>query len=105
MEELSYENEYLRNTCAEQESQIERLTNSLIGNKSHFARYVEVKTENLTLQVGQLDQYHSVSFTNLKMNLLLFLSFAVYFFLFLIPVKATSGYKKRCRKYEAGQRR
>lgn len=32
--------------------QIARLTNTLIGNKSHFARYVEVKTENLTLQVS-----------------------------------------------------
>lgn len=31
--------------------QIAKLTNALIGNKSHFARYVEVKTENLTLQV------------------------------------------------------
>ncbi|KAJ1405288.1 hypothetical protein B484DRAFT_436961 [Ochromonadaceae sp. CCMP2298] len=50
IDQLGYENEYLRATCTEQEAQIERLTNSLIGNKSHFARYVEVKTENLTLQ-------------------------------------------------------
>jgi hypothetical protein len=50
IDQLGYENEYLRATCTDQEAQIERLTNSLIGNKSHFARYVEVKTENLTLQ-------------------------------------------------------
>mmetsp|Transcript_2274 Transcript_2274/g.4038 ORF Transcript_2274/g.4038 Transcript_2274/m.4038 type:complete len:407 (-) Transcript_2274:940-2160(-) len=50
IEQLGYENEYLRNTCAEQEEQIAKLTNSLIGNKSHFAKYVEVKTENLSLQ-------------------------------------------------------
>jgi hypothetical protein len=31
---------------------ITKLTNALMGNKSHFARYVEVKTENLNLQVS-----------------------------------------------------
>jgi hypothetical protein len=49
--ELGYENQYLRTIVAEQEEQIQRLSNALIGNKSHFAKFVEVKTENLSLQV------------------------------------------------------
>ena len=31
---------------------IERLTNALNGNKSHFAKFVELKTENAMLHVG-----------------------------------------------------
>lgn len=50
IEQLNYENQYLRTTVAQQEEQINRLSSQLIGNKSHFARYVEVKTENLSLQ-------------------------------------------------------
>jgi hypothetical protein len=48
--EVSYENQYLRTIIAEQEEQIQRLSNALVGNKSHFAKFVEVKTENLSLQ-------------------------------------------------------
>jgi len=40
----------LRGTIALQEVQIERLTAALMGNKSHFAKFVELKTENMTLQ-------------------------------------------------------
>ncbi len=51
LNDLGCENQYLRTIIAEQEEQIQRLSNALIGNKSHFAKFVEVKTENLSLQV------------------------------------------------------
>jgi hypothetical protein len=54
--EVSYENQYLRTIIAEQEEQIQRLSNALVGNKSHFAKFVEVKTENLSLQ-AKLDAF------------------------------------------------
>lgn len=47
------EEERLRARLAALEDQVARLSNALVGNRSHFAKYVEVKTENLALQ-GQL---------------------------------------------------
>lgn len=43
------ENEQLRLKIAALEEQIERLTAALMGNKSHFHKYVELKTENVGL--------------------------------------------------------
>lgn len=34
------------------EEQVKKLSLSLMGNKSHFAKYIEVKTENVNLQVS-----------------------------------------------------
>jgi hypothetical protein len=71
IEEMSSDNQFLRNTIGELEEQvcdrpltftldkeltlcrcqIAKLSNSLVGNKSHFAKYVEVKSENIMLQV------------------------------------------------------
>lgn len=48
--DLTKENKALRETIAALEQQVERLSGALVGNKSHFAKYVEVKTENLALQ-------------------------------------------------------
>jgi regulator of replication initiation timing len=45
------DNQYLQNRVHELEEQIHKLTQSMVGNKSHFAKYVEVKTENIALQV------------------------------------------------------
>jgi hypothetical protein len=50
IEEMSADNQYLRNTIGELEEQIAKLSNSLVGNRSHFAKYVEVKSENIMLQ-------------------------------------------------------
>lgn len=36
------------------EAQIVKLSNALVGNKSHFSKYIEVKTENLQLQVSMI---------------------------------------------------
>lgn len=48
--DLSADNTALRTAVAALEEQISRLSGALVGNKSHFAKYVEVKTENLALQ-------------------------------------------------------
>lgn len=51
IDRLNQDIDYLRNIITEQEEQIQRLSNQLIGNKSHFAKFVEIKSENLNLQV------------------------------------------------------
>lgn len=72
IESMESDGQYLRSTISELEEQvlslpvyyrpnlsrclclyiqIAKLSQSLVGNKSHFAKYVEVKTENLMLQV------------------------------------------------------
>eukprot|EP01038_Epipyxis_sp_PR26KG_P006397 gene6397-8808_t len=50
VEEFENEQYNYKKTISELEDQIQRLTNSMVGNKSHFAKYVEVKTQNLVLQ-------------------------------------------------------
>ena len=52
IEEMGLENQYLRQHISDLEDQVTKLSNAMVGNKSHFAKYVEVKTENLALQVG-----------------------------------------------------
>jgi len=47
--ELSGDNAQLRHQIAMLEEQIERLTAALMGNKSHFQKFVELKAENITL--------------------------------------------------------
>ena len=54
IEQMAADNQYLRNQVQELEEQVSKLSQSLIGNKSHFAKYVEVKTENIALQVSLL---------------------------------------------------
>jgi hypothetical protein len=48
--ELNGENNQLRTRISHLEEQVSRLSDALVGNRSHFAKYVEVKTENLALQ-------------------------------------------------------
>jgi hypothetical protein len=48
--ELKCENSDLNLVVHSQQEQIEKLTNSLLGNKSHFAKFVELKSENIQLQ-------------------------------------------------------
>lgn len=48
--ELRNENSDLNMVILSQQEQIEKLTNSLLGNKSHFAKFVELKSENINLQ-------------------------------------------------------
>lgn len=52
VEQMALDNQFLQNRIQELEDQISKLTQSLVGNKSHFAKYVEVKTENIALQVN-----------------------------------------------------
>jgi hypothetical protein len=47
--ELGGDNAQLRHQIAMLEEQIERLTAALMGNKSHFQKFVELKAENITL--------------------------------------------------------
>lgn len=51
LNQLNHENEFLRGTIVDLEDQVRKLSLSLVGNKSHFAKYIEVKTENVSLQV------------------------------------------------------
>ena len=51
LNQLNFENQFLRETVSDLEEQVKKLSLSLVGNKSHFAKYIEVKTENVTLQV------------------------------------------------------
>jgi hypothetical protein len=48
--ELRNDNMNLNLVIQSQQEQIEKLTNSLLGNKSHFAKFVELKSENINLQ-------------------------------------------------------
>eukprot|EP01031_Cornospumella_fuschlensis_P040890 gene40890-49880_t len=48
----------LRERIAQLEEQVARLSGALVGNKSHFAKYVQVKAENLQLQ-SQLSSLHA----------------------------------------------
>jgi hypothetical protein len=36
-------------------SQIEKLNSMVVGNRSHFAKYIEVKEENASLMVSQIN--------------------------------------------------
>lgn len=55
LNQLNFENQFLRETVSDLEEQVKKLSLSLVGNKSHFAKYIEVKTENVTLQVIRFD--------------------------------------------------
>jgi hypothetical protein len=50
MDKLMVENEYLRKGLREAELQIQKMKDEMSGNKSQFAKYIEVKTENVLLQ-------------------------------------------------------